>query len=50
MYNDRSDIYYTTATFEVHTFKNKNKKKSLGHIFVYHFAFYICLFAVPDLL
>ena len=35
-------ICSTTTTCEVHTFKNKNKRKSVGEIFVYHFfLFYI---------
>ena len=33
-----------------YTFKNKNKRKSLRDIFLYHFLFYICLFVAADLL
>ena len=36
-------ISYTTATYEVHTFKNKNKRKSLRDIFVIIFS-YLYLF------
>ena len=36
-------ICYTAITYEVYTFKNKNKRKSLRDIFVYHFLFYINL-------
>ena len=46
MCNERSDnIFYSTTTNEVHTFKNKNKIKPLKDIFVYHFLFlylFIC--------
>ena len=28
---------------EVHTSKNKSKRKALRDIFAYHFLFYICL-------
>ena len=38
------------SQYEVHTFKNKNKIKSLRDIFVYHFLFYICLFVAATLL
>ena len=31
---------YLITTYEVHTFKNKNKRKSLRDIFVHHFLFY----------
>ena len=34
----------------LHTFKNKMKRKSLRDIFVYHFLFYICLFVAANLL
>ena len=51
MYNERNDsICYTTTTYEVHAFKNKNKRKSLRDIFVYHFLYYICLFVAANLL
>ena len=40
----------TTTTFEVHTFKNKKKRKSSRDIFIYHFLFYICLFVAVNLL
>ena len=34
-----------------HTFKNKNKTKSLTRIFVYHFfLFYICLFVAVNII
>ena len=47
MCNERNhSICYTTKTYEV-TFKNKNFKKSLRDIFVYHFLFYIC-FAISE--
>ena len=47
MCNERNhSICYTTTTYQVHTFKNKNKRKSLRNIFVYHFLFHICLFVV----
>ena len=34
-------VCYTTTTYEVHTFKNKNKKKSWRYIFIYHFLLFI---------
>ena len=34
-----------TTTYEVHTFKNNNKRKLLKDIFVYHFLFYICFYS-----
>ena len=38
-------VCYTTTTYEVHAFKNKNKRKSLlRDIFVYNFIVCICLF------
>ena len=45
MCNGRNhSICYTTTRYEVHTFKNKNKVKSLlRDIFVYHFLFNTCL-------
>ena len=43
-------IYYTTKTYELHAFKNKNKIKSLlRDIFVYHFPGYICSFEAANL-
>ena len=39
---------YTTTTYEVHAFKNGNKRKSLRDIFVYRFVFYICLFGAAN--
>ena len=51
MCNERNhSICYTTTTYEVHTFKNKNERKTLRDIFVYHFLFYICLFVAANLL
>ena len=35
-------------SYEVHTFKNKNKRKPLRAIFFYHFLFYICLFVAAN--
>ena len=43
-------INFTTTSYEVHTFKNKNKRKSLRDIFVYHFLFYTYLFVATTLL
>ena len=38
-------VCYTTTTYEVHAFKNKNKRKPLlRDIFVYNFIVYVCLF------
>ena len=34
-------MFYATTTYEVHTFKNKNKRTSLRDIFVYHFLLYL---------
>ena len=56
MCNERNSsnhsICYTTWTYEVHAFKNKNKRKSLRYIFVYHFIFYmffrICNFRITE--
>ena len=36
-------------SYEVHTFKNKNKRKPLRDNFVYHFLFNICLFVAANL-
>ena len=33
-------ICYTATTYEVHTFKNKNKRKSLRDTFIYHFLLF----------
>ena len=44
------DHYTASITYEVHTFKNKNKRKLLRDIFVYHFLLYICLFVAAKLL
>ena len=33
---DKCSICYTTRTYKVHTFKNKNKRRSLRESFVYH--------------
>ena len=51
MCNERNhSICYTTATYEVDTFKNKNKRESLLRgIFDYHFLVYICLFVAANL-
>ena len=35
---------------QIHTFKIKNKRKSLRDIFAYHFLFYICFFVAPNFL
>ena len=38
------NICYTTTTYEGHIFKNKNKKKSLRDIFLYHvFLLYLSI-------
>ena len=38
MYNERNhSVCYTTATYEVHNFKNRNKRKSLRDLFVFSF-------------
>ena len=54
MGNERNhSICYTptTTTYEVHTFKNKNKKKPLlRDIHVYHFMVYIFLLKAANLL
>ena len=51
MCNERNHSFcYTTTTYEVHTFKNKNKRKSLRDIFVYRFLFYICFFLAANFL
>ena len=54
VYVQREKLQYLlyTATDEVHTFKNKSKRKSLllKDIFVYHFLVYICLFVAANLL
>ena len=42
-------ICYTKTTYEGHTFKNENKRKSLRYIFVYLFLFCICLFVAKNL-
>ena len=47
---EKSQYFFTTTTYEVHTFKNKIKRKSLRVIFVYHFFFYICLFGATNFL
>ena len=45
MCNKRNhSICYTTTAYEVHTFKNKNKRKSLRDIFVYQFFCFISVF------
>ena len=36
-------VCYTKTSYELHTFKNKNKRNLLRDILVYHFVFYICL-------
>ena len=41
-------IHYTITTFKVHTFKIKNKRKSLRGSFVYHLLFYVCLFIAAN--
>ena len=46
----KHSIWYTTAKSEVHTFKHKNRRKSLRDIFVYHFLFYIYLFVAQFLI
>ena len=43
-------IYYNITIYEVHTFKNENKRKWLKHIFVYLLLFYICLFIAANVL
>ena len=41
MWNERNhSICYTATTYEVHTFKNKNKRKSLRDTFIYHFLLF----------
>ena len=35
---------YDNTVCELHSFKDKNKRKLLREIFVYDFLFYICLF------
>ena len=45
MCNERShNICYATATYEVQTFKHKNKR----YVFVYYFLLYICLFVAAN--
>ena len=43
MCNERNhSICFTTTTYQVHTFKNKNKKNELlRDTFVYHFLVYL---------
>ena len=45
-------ICYNTTTYEVHTFKNENKRKWLRDIFVYLLLFYMfihsCKFVVIE--
>ena len=42
MCNERNhSIGNTTTTYQVRTFKNKNERKSLGDIFVYHFFSFV---------
>ena len=44
-------FYYNNITYEVQTFKNKDKRKSLlRNIFVCHSPVYICLFVAANLL
>ena len=43
---EKNSICYTTASYEVNIFKNKNKRKSLRDIFVYHFLFIFFLFFI----
>ena len=44
-------FYYNNITYEVQTFKNKDKRKSLlRNIFVRHSPVYICLFVAANLL
>ena len=52
MCNERnhSICYTATTTYEVYIFKNKNKRKLLRDIFVYHFLFYIYLFVAANFL
>ena len=47
---EKYSICFTTAIYELYTFKNKNERKLLRDIFVYHFLFYICLFVAANLL
>ena len=44
-----NSICYTTAIYELHTFKNKNEIKLSREVFIYHFLFYICLLLAADL-
>ena len=46
---EKYSICYTTTTYEVHAFKNKNKRKLFRDIFVDHFLFYTCLFVAENL-
>ena len=57
MYNERNiekySICYTTTTYEVHTFKNKNKRKLLRDMFCLSFSLlYLfipsCRFAITE--
>ena len=44
-------ICYTTIIYEVHTFKNKNKRNSFRNISDYHFLFYFirsCQFVIIE--
>ena len=51
MCNKRNQtICNTTARYEIHAFKNKNKRKSLRDFFVYRFFFYIWLFVAANFL
>ena len=46
MCNERNhSICYAATTYEVHTLKNKNKRKSLRDIFVYHFFSFISVYS-----
>ena len=50
MCNERRNhsICYTTTTYEVHSFTDKNERKSLRDLFVYHFLFCLCLFVAAS--
>ena len=44
MCNERNQsICYTKTRYEAHTFKNKNKRKSLRDDFVYHLLLYLLI-------
>ena len=50
MYNERNIVFAILQKHMKTHFQEQKQKKSSGDIFVFHFLFYVCLFATENFL